>query len=139
MPELSRFGGMIICMFFRDDGQHHKPHVHVYYGEHEAEIAIDGELLAGSLPRKQMRIIVGWLAFHEEKYIRHGIWQCRASTLKRCRRWNEVTGYVYQGWYLLCGNFGRGHKGHGGEAVTGRDDAGHVLDGGRNACSIRRS
>lgn len=30
MPELSRFGGMIIYMFFKDIGQHHKPHVHVY-------------------------------------------------------------------------------------------------------------
>lgn len=32
MPELSRFGGMVIYMLFRDDKQHHKPHVHVYYG-----------------------------------------------------------------------------------------------------------
>lgn len=65
MPELSRFAGMVIYMLFRDTGQHHKPHVHVYYGEHEAVIGIDGELLAGSLPRKQLKIIIGWLAFHE--------------------------------------------------------------------------
>ena len=32
-------------MLFYDIGQHNKPHVHVYYGEHEAAIAIDGELL----------------------------------------------------------------------------------------------
>ena len=64
MPELCRFGGMVIYMLFKDIGQHHKPHVHVYYGEYEAAIAVDGELLAGSLPRKQLKIIVGWLAFH---------------------------------------------------------------------------
>ena len=28
MPELSRFGGMVIYMLFRDIGQHNKPHVH---------------------------------------------------------------------------------------------------------------
>ena len=67
MPELSRFGGMVICMLFQDIGQHHKPHVHVYFGEHEAVVGIDGELLAGSLPRKQLKIIVGWLAFYEEE------------------------------------------------------------------------
>lgn len=67
MPELCRFGGMVIYMLFKDIGQHHKPHVHVYYGEYEAAIAVDGELLAGSLPRKQLKIIVGWLAFHEEE------------------------------------------------------------------------
>ena len=47
MPELSRFAGMVIYMLFYDVGQHNKPHVHVYYGEYEAVIAIDGELLAG--------------------------------------------------------------------------------------------
>lgn len=52
---------------FRDIGQHNKPHVHVYYGEYEATIAIDGELLAGSLPHKQLKIVTGWLAFHEEE------------------------------------------------------------------------
>ena len=32
-----------------------------------AAIAIDGELLAGSIPRKQLKIVTGWLAFHEEE------------------------------------------------------------------------
>ena len=30
-------------------------------------LAIDGELLAGSLPHKQFKILTGWLAFHEEE------------------------------------------------------------------------
>ena len=54
-------------MMFFDTGRHNKPHVHVNYGEYEAVIAIDGELLAGSLPLKQMKIITGWLALHEEE------------------------------------------------------------------------
>lgn len=67
MPELSRFGGMVIYMLFYDTRQHNKPYVHVFYGEYEAAIGIDGELLAGSIPRKQLKIITGWLAFHEEE------------------------------------------------------------------------
>ncbi len=59
MPELSRFGGMVICLLFCDTKQYNNPHVHVYYGEYEAAIAIDGELLAGSLPHKQFRIVTG--------------------------------------------------------------------------------
>ena len=35
--------------------------------EHEATIGIDRELLAGSLPRKQLKIVTGWLTFHEEE------------------------------------------------------------------------
>ena len=67
MPELSRFGGIIVKMLFNDTVQHNKPHVHVYYGEYEASIGIDGELLAGALPVKQLKMVVGWLAFHEEE------------------------------------------------------------------------
>ena len=44
MPELSRFGGMVIYMLFRDVGKHNKPHVHVYHGDYEAVVAIDGDL-----------------------------------------------------------------------------------------------
>ena len=57
MPELSRFGGMVIYMLFHDIGQHNKPHIHAYYGEYEAVIAIDGELLSGALPHKQLKIV----------------------------------------------------------------------------------
>ena len=52
---------------FCDTGQHNKPHLHVSYGEYKAVIAIDGELLAGSLPVRQMKIITGWLALYEEE------------------------------------------------------------------------
>ena len=34
---------------------------------YEAAIGIDGELLAGSLPYKQLKMVTGWLAFHEEE------------------------------------------------------------------------
>ena len=67
MPELSRFQGMIIYLLFRDNKEHNKPRVHVYYGEYKAAIGIDGELLAGKLPARQMKMVVGWLALHEEE------------------------------------------------------------------------
>ena len=67
MPELSRFEGIIIKMQFNDTVQHNKPHVHVSYGEYKAAIGIDGELLAGTMPYRQLRMVVGWLAFHEEE------------------------------------------------------------------------
>ena len=68
MPELSRFNGMVIYMQFYDT-KHHKtsPHIHVYYGDFEASVGIDGELMAGSLPRKQLVFIQAWLALHEEE------------------------------------------------------------------------
>ena len=66
MPELSRFFSIVVKMLVVDDKQHNKPHVHVFYAEHEASVGIDGELLAGTLPARQMRILSAWLAIHED-------------------------------------------------------------------------
>ncbi len=38
MPEVSRFYGIVIKMYFAD---HHPPHFHAEYGEHEALVAIE--------------------------------------------------------------------------------------------------
>lgn len=67
MPELSRFEGIVVYLLFRDNKEHNKPHVHAYYGEYKAAIGIDGELLAGKLPMRQLKMVTGWLALHEEE------------------------------------------------------------------------
>jgi len=67
MPELCRFFNIVIKMIYQDNVQHHKPHFHVYYGEYEASIGIDGELLAGSLPVKQLKLVQAWTLIHEDE------------------------------------------------------------------------
>ena len=67
MPEICRFYGLIVKMIFSDDDKHHKPHVHVYYGEYAASVALDGEVLDGRLPVKQYRMLTGWMAIHEDE------------------------------------------------------------------------
>jgi hypothetical protein len=67
MPEIARFYGIVISLLYADDSKHHKPHVHAVYGEYEASIGIDGELLAGSLPVKQLKLVEAWLAIHEDE------------------------------------------------------------------------
>lgn len=66
VPELSYFVGIYIYMRFNDVVQHYKPHVHVKYGEYNAVVSLDGDLLAGSIPKRQFKILVGWLALREE-------------------------------------------------------------------------
>ncbi|MGN0077432.1 MAG: DUF4160 domain-containing protein, partial [Coriobacteriales bacterium] len=44
----------MIKLFFNDTGQHNKPHIHVYYGDFEAVIALDGELLEEQTVRQGM-------------------------------------------------------------------------------------
>lgn len=67
MPELSRFYGIIVKLIYKDNEQHHKPHVHVKYGDFKASVALDGEILAGSLPLKQYRMLLAWIAIHENE------------------------------------------------------------------------
>lgn len=64
MPELSRFYNIVIKMIYSDEGQHHKPHFHA---EYEASVGVDGELLAGSLPVKQLKLVQAWAAIHEDE------------------------------------------------------------------------
>ncbi|MDR2394080.1 MAG: DUF4160 domain-containing protein [Treponema sp.] len=77
MPELSRFYNILIKMLFKDTVQHNKPHIHVFYNGYEASIGIDGELPAGSLPVKEMCLVLAWLTIHEEE--RYAAWNKAVS------------------------------------------------------------
>lgn len=51
------------------DNQHHnQPHIHARYAEFEASIGIaEGEVLAGELPRKQLRLVQAWIELHRDE------------------------------------------------------------------------
>ena len=63
MPRLSEFRGMIFSMFW-DEPLHHRPHFHVAYGEHRASFDLAGELIVGSIPRRQRRLVKRWAKLH---------------------------------------------------------------------------
>lgn len=71
MPIISIFFGIIIRMFHREHGP---PHFHASYQGFEALIVIaDGSVLAGSLPRKALRIVQDWCAAHRQELMAN--WQ----------------------------------------------------------------
>jgi hypothetical protein len=48
MAIISMFYGIIVSLYFMDRDRHKRPHLHVRYQEHEAELAIpDGKVLEG--------------------------------------------------------------------------------------------
>ncbi len=70
MPEIARFFGIIIRMFAEPTSSHHRPHFHAYYGEDVAVIAIDEiELIAGSLPATQRRLVEAWAEIHQSELL----------------------------------------------------------------------
>ena len=67
MPIISMFYGIIIRMYLIDNLHHNTPHFHAKYAEFEASIGIEeGEVLAGELPRKQLRLVQAWLELHRD-------------------------------------------------------------------------
>jgi hypothetical protein len=70
MPEISRFFGIIIRMFVEAGGQHYTPHFHAYYQEHVGIYDIAKiEQSAGSLPRRQERLVLAWAELHQQELL----------------------------------------------------------------------
>jgi hypothetical protein len=62
------FYGIIIRMYLIGNRHHNLPHIHAKYAEFEASISIeDGEILAGELPRKQLRLVQAWIELHRDE------------------------------------------------------------------------
>ncbi len=67
MPEISRFLGIIIRMFYNE---HNPPHFHAYYNEFEAEIEISTfRVLKGELPKRIFALVIEWASEHREELI----------------------------------------------------------------------
>ena len=67
MPEISRFFGIIIAMYYSDNAP---PHFHARYGDLEAVIAIDnGELVEGRLPPRVLGLVQEWREYHKVELV----------------------------------------------------------------------
>ena len=65
MPTISMFRGIKIFMNWRE---HQPPHFHATYGGDEVLISIkELGVLEGSIPSKQLKMLLGWAAFHQEE------------------------------------------------------------------------
>jgi hypothetical protein len=65
MPEISRFFGIIIRMYYDD---HPPPHFHAIYGGEEAQISIEPiSILNGQLPRRALSMVFEWAALHQQE------------------------------------------------------------------------
>lgn len=67
MPEISRFLGIVIKMFFDD---HNPPHFHAEYGDETALIDIRGlSIFAGRLPPRVTGLVIEWATLHRQELL----------------------------------------------------------------------
>jgi hypothetical protein len=78
MPEISRFFGIVIAMYYDD---HAPPHFHAIYGSEKVEISIDPiGVLKGSFPPRALAIVTEWAAIHQAELLED--WGLRAAGQK---------------------------------------------------------
>jgi hypothetical protein len=61
MPEISRFFGIVIAMYYND---HDPPHFHAKYGSFEATVRIEDGRVEGRLPRRTRKMVQAWYNLH---------------------------------------------------------------------------
>ena len=65
MPEISLFYGIRVTMYYND---HMPPHFHAEYNGHKALVDINNiQVIRGSLPNKQLRLILAWCTIHQDE------------------------------------------------------------------------
>lgn len=70
MPELSRFLGIVIGMFYREHGV---PHFHAVYGEHEISVEIETATVHGTFPARALKLVLEWVNLHKPELLEN--WQ----------------------------------------------------------------
>lgn len=73
MPEICRFLGIVILMYFDD---HNPPHFHVKYNDYKAVMDIQTlNILAGYLPGKVRGLVEEWAELHQQELL--GMWHSK--------------------------------------------------------------
>ena len=67
MPEITRFLGIVITMYF---DEHDPPHFHVRYNEYRASVDIRTlNIIVGSLPAKVRGLVLEWAELHKDELL----------------------------------------------------------------------
>ena len=73
MPEIARFYGIIIKMFFKPK-EHDSAHIHALYNEYVGVFDIHTyEMTEGDMPLRAQQLVKEWMAMHKEELL--NMWQ----------------------------------------------------------------
>ena len=80
MPELSRFLGIAIGMFYQEHG---RPHFHAVYGEYEVTVEIETSVVTGRFPHRALGLVLEWAALHRDELLENWALARERRPLKR--------------------------------------------------------
>lgn len=64
MPEISRFLGIVIRMYFRE---HAPAHFHAEYGEYEITVDVETGVVTGKFPKRALNAVLEWYELHQDE------------------------------------------------------------------------
>ncbi|MFH1097078.1 MAG: DUF4160 domain-containing protein [Candidatus Desantisbacteria bacterium] len=77
MPEISRFYGIIVSMFY---DEHNPPHFHARYGEYKIAIDVNSlQILEGKFPPRALGLIMEWASLYKNELLKD--WEITAQNL----------------------------------------------------------
>ena len=68
MPEISRFLGIIIAMFYNE---HSPPHFHAKYGDFDVTVTIEHGVVSGEFPKRALAHVLEWLQLHKSELLKN--------------------------------------------------------------------
>ena len=80
MPEISRFLGIVIYMYYRD---HAPPHFHAVYNEYEAVVYLEDGVVEGKFPKRALRAVLEWYENHKTELVQNWKFAEEGAPLKR--------------------------------------------------------
>ena len=66
VPEISRFHGIVIGMFYQEHGV---AHFHAVYGTYEISVEIESAYVRGKFPTRLERLVLEWSALHKAELL----------------------------------------------------------------------
>ena len=83
MPEISRFLGIIIYIYYNE---HNPPHFHAEYGKYNAAFSIENlKLIQGKLPPRVISLVLEWAFLHRSELMENWNLAQEKTTLKKIK------------------------------------------------------
>ncbi|MBI4925886.1 MAG: DUF4160 domain-containing protein [Bdellovibrio sp.] len=80
MPEISRFFGIVVTIFYND---HAPPHFHVRYNDFRAKLSIaDLNVIEGQLPKRVLTLVLEWAFEHRAELMEDWVLAMKKKQLK---------------------------------------------------------
>jgi hypothetical protein len=86
MPEISRFLGIVIAMYYREHGP---AHFHAIYGDFEVTVEIETGHVNGTLPKRAQSHVLEWLGCIAPNFSKLGHSLAIASLSRKLSRWSD--------------------------------------------------